>query len=85
MPAETLVDKVERMAFDNWAEHEALYPQVKAIEELPYPRAAVFRQVPQIARKLLAQRGECFHGEALWSLASSIGRFRCGAFALRFA
>ncbi len=25
VPAETFVDNVERLAFDNWAEHEALY------------------------------------------------------------
>ena len=38
-PAETFVDNVERLAFDNWAEHEALYPAGKTIQELPYPRA----------------------------------------------
>jgi hypothetical protein len=26
VPAETFIDNVDRMAFDNWAEHEALYP-----------------------------------------------------------
>jgi hypothetical protein len=69
VPAETFVDKVERMAFDNWAEYEALYPQGKVIEELPYPRAAAFRQVPQLARTQLAQRGERLYGEALQSVA----------------
>jgi len=69
VPAETFVDNVERMAFDNWAEHEALYPQGKAIEELPYPRAKAYRQVPQLARTLLAQRGERLYGEALQSVA----------------
>jgi hypothetical protein len=34
-PAETFVDNVDRLAFDNWAEHQALYPDGKQIEELP--------------------------------------------------
>jgi hypothetical protein len=28
-----------RKAFKNWVEHEVIYPQGEAIEELPYPRA----------------------------------------------
>ncbi|MCW2283009.1 hypothetical protein M2323_000844 [Rhodoblastus acidophilus] len=56
VPAETFVDNVDRMAFDNWAEHEALYPQGKAIAELPYPRAKAARQVPIAVRKILAER-----------------------------
>ncbi len=38
-PAETFVDNVDRPAFDNWAEHEARYPEGKPIVEMPYPRA----------------------------------------------
>jgi hypothetical protein len=52
-PAETFVDNVERLAFDNWAEHEALYPDGKPIEELPYPRAKGRRQVPMRIRVAL--------------------------------
>jgi len=37
-PAETFVDNVDRLNFDNWAEHEALYPNGKQVTELPYPR-----------------------------------------------
>jgi hypothetical protein len=55
-PAETFVDNVERLAFDNWAEHEALYPEGKSIAELPYPRAKGRRQVPVYVRVLLAER-----------------------------
>ena len=29
IPAETFIDNVDRMAFDNWDEHEALYPDGK--------------------------------------------------------
>jgi hypothetical protein len=46
-PAETFVDNVDRLAFDNWAEHEALYPEGKPIVEVPYPRAKAYRQVPR--------------------------------------
>jgi hypothetical protein len=55
-PAETFVDNVDRMKFDNWAEHEALYPDGKAVEELPYPRAKASRQVPMAIRAALAER-----------------------------
>ena len=36
-PAETFVDNVDRLGFDNWAEHEAIYPNGKHVNELPYP------------------------------------------------
>ena len=56
-PAESFVDNVDRLRFDNWAEHEALYPEGKAISELPYPRAKSQRQVPVSTRVRLADRG----------------------------
>ena len=55
-PAETFVDNVDRTNFDNWAEHQVLYPDGKAIEELPYPRAKAHRQVPRLLRAKLAER-----------------------------
>jgi hypothetical protein len=57
-PAETFVDNVDRLNFDNWAEHEALYPEGKPIVELPYPRAKARRQVPVDIRVALAARAE---------------------------
>jgi hypothetical protein len=57
-PAETFIDNVERLAFDNWAEHEALYPDGKPIEELRYPRAKARRQVPMNIRAMLVERAE---------------------------
>lgn len=62
--AETFIDNVDRLGFDNWAEHEALYPDGKTIEEMIYPRAKSFRQVPQAARIRLAARGEKLYGSA---------------------
>jgi hypothetical protein len=63
-PAETFVDNVERLAFDNWAEHEALYPEGKSIGELPYPRAKALRQVPVHIRAKLAERAQVIGAEA---------------------
>jgi hypothetical protein len=57
-PAETFVDNVDRLGFDNWAEHEALYPNGKPINELPYPRAKSHRQVPLSVRAMLAARAQ---------------------------
>jgi hypothetical protein len=55
-PAETFVDNVDRMNFDNWSEYQALYPNGKTVEELPYPRAKSHRQVPVPLRVALAER-----------------------------
>jgi hypothetical protein len=55
-PAETFVDNVDRLAFDNWAEHEALFPNGKEVPELPYARAKSHRQVPRKTREMLAAR-----------------------------
>jgi hypothetical protein len=57
-PAETFVDNIDRLNFDNWAEHRALYPEGKSITELPYPRAKAHRQVPVNIRVKLAERAE---------------------------
>jgi hypothetical protein len=61
-PAETFVDNVDRHRFDNWAEYEALYPSDRAIEEMPYPRAKAFRQVPPQTRERLAIRARALYG-----------------------
>ena len=54
-PAESFVDNVSRMSFDNWAEHEALYGDAP-ITEMPHPRAQSLRQVPQEIRDRLMAR-----------------------------
>ncbi len=55
-PAETFIDNVERRHFDNWIEHEALYPDGRPMDELPYRRAKAHRQVPSAIRAELAER-----------------------------
>jgi YVTN family beta-propeller protein len=60
-PAETFIDNVDRLGFDNWQQHEAIYPDGKPIVEMPYPRAKAHRQVPRSIREQLAQRGAALH------------------------
>ena len=62
-PAETFVDNVDRMRFDNWDEFLALYPEGKTVTELPYPRAKSHRQVPVSVRVALAERALAIGGE----------------------
>ena len=57
-PSETFVDNVDRMAFDNWDEHLALYPEGHAIEEMPFPRAQSHRQVSMAIRRMLSARAD---------------------------
>jgi hypothetical protein len=54
-PAETFVDNVERLAFDNREEHKALFPESNPIVEMPYLRAKAYRQVPREIREKLAE------------------------------
>jgi len=65
VPAETFVDNVDRMGFDNWAEHEALYGDAVAIVEMDYPRAKSARQVPQATRNRLMALATAMYGKEL--------------------
>lgn len=60
--AETFVDNVDRLGFDNWDEYEVLYPEGKSVAELPFPRAQSRRQVPVEIRVALAERGLAIAG-----------------------
>jgi hypothetical protein len=62
VPAETFVDNVDRMAFDNWEEHQNLYGDAPSIAEMDYPRAKSARQVPQATRDRLLALGEALYG-----------------------
>ncbi|WP_296714408.1 Hint domain-containing protein [Rhodoblastus sp.] len=68
-PVETFVDNVDRLRFDNWTEHVALYPDGKTIAELPYPRAKGRRQVPVRIRDRLAERARNIAVAAVASVA----------------
>jgi len=57
-PAETFIDNVDRMAFDNWAEHERLYGAAPGLVEMDLPRAKSHRQLPAEVRALVAARAE---------------------------
>jgi hypothetical protein len=69
VPAETFVDNVDRMAFDNWAEHQALYGDAPAIAEMDYPRAKAQRQVPLALRNKLSARAEALYGKDIATAA----------------
>lgn len=64
VPAETFVDNVDRMGFDNWEEHQALVGDT-TIAEMEYPRAQAARQVPQAIRARLLARGEALFGKVM--------------------
>ncbi len=68
-PAETFVDNVDRANFDNWREYQSLYPEGKAIHEMPYPRAKSNRQVPRVIRKRLDDRGAFIYEQQVVSAA----------------
>lgn len=55
-PAETFIDNVDRMAFDNWAEHQALGTETEPTVEMTLPRAKAHRQVPSATRRRLSSR-----------------------------
>ncbi|MCB8883103.1 Hint domain-containing protein [Acidisoma cellulosilytica] len=58
-PAETFVDNVDRMSFDNWAEHQALYGLDIPIIEMAFPRAQSRRQIPKgISNRLMKRAVE---------------------------
>jgi len=60
VPAETFVDNVDRLGFDNWREHQALYPEGKPVREMPYPRVLSARQVPHATAVRLMRRSAAF-------------------------
>jgi hypothetical protein len=62
---ETFVDNADRMNFDNWAEHEALYGHEVAIAEMDLPRAKSARQIPPALHRQLAARAAALGGMAL--------------------
>ncbi len=51
---ETFIDNVDRMVFDNWAEHAAIYGDAPGKPEMAYPRVTSARQLPQAIRAALA-------------------------------
>ena len=59
--AETFIDNVDRMAFDNWDEHDAAH-EPPPMREMPYPRAKSARQVPPSVRRMLAARASALVG-----------------------
>lgn len=55
-PAETFIDNIDRMAFDNWADRQQIVGEDDAIAELDLPRVKSARQLPPHVRAILAAR-----------------------------
>ena len=55
-PAETFIDNIDRMAFDNWEEHRTIAGDAPEMAEMAIPRAKSARQVPAVTRARLAAR-----------------------------
>jgi hypothetical protein len=62
-PAETFLDAVDRLGFDNWEEHLALYPEGRTVRDMPYPRAKARRQLGAEIRAMLDARANAIGGE----------------------
>jgi hypothetical protein len=62
--AETFVDNASRMAFDNWAEHAALFGVRAEVPEMSYLRVKSIRQVPRRVQEQLSLRQALFAAEA---------------------
>ena len=64
VPAETFIDNLDRMAFDNWDEHQALYGAEPPLAEMDRPRAKSARQVPVPTRQRLEDRAAALLGHS---------------------
>ncbi len=62
--AETFIDNVDREKFDNYAEYQALYGEQSVMQELDYPRAKSYRQIPKALKDKLAARCEKLYPES---------------------
>jgi hypothetical protein len=62
---ETFVDNVDRMAFDNWDEHQRLFGGEAEVAELDLPRAKSARQIPAALRARLDARAAALFPVAL--------------------
>ena len=68
-PAETFIDNVDRLGFDNWQEHQALYAECAPLVEMPFPRAKSRRQVPSKVRALLEARAQVLDAKSTFAAA----------------
>lgn len=60
--AETFIDNVDRLAFDNWSERLAPEADAAPMAEMPHARAKSHRQVPRSLRARLLARGVSLFG-----------------------
>ncbi len=65
--AESFVDNVDRMAFDNWEEHPSV--RGERMLEMPYARVKAVRQLPGEVRRLIAVRAAVLRRNAFPAVA----------------
>ena len=64
VPAETFIDNADRLGFDNWDEHRALFPEERTTVEMDLPRVTSARQLPVAVRLALGVRSDMVHEQA---------------------
>ena len=62
--AETFIDNIDRMVFDNWAEHAKMFGDMLEKQEMTYPRVKSARQLPHAIRKTLEAQMPASHAAA---------------------
>ena len=67
--AESFIDNVDRLAFDNWEAHEALEDTPAPLREMTHPRAKSHRQVPRALRERLLARACMVDGHGVAAAA----------------
>ena len=67
--AESFIDNVDRLAFDNWDAHEALDETSEPLREMAHPRAKSHRQVPRALRESLLARARTICGDGVAAAA----------------
>ena len=67
--AETFIDNVDRLHFDNWDEHVALGTDSAPMSEMALPRAKSHRQMPRALRASLMARAVELYGREIAGIA----------------
>lgn len=62
LAAETFIDNASRRSFDNWEEHERLFPNGRSVPELALARVSSARQLPSSLVRRLSERADALVG-----------------------
>ncbi len=67
--SESYIDNVSRSMFDNYDEYMKLYPENRDMQELEYPRAKSWRQLPRHIKQALEERKNILFPEQVKEVA----------------